>query len=159
HPPCPQVPVPRPFHPGQVCSLAPFAAPLPPHSEQVSLTGSVTGTFPPRAATRKGISTTVSSVSVIGSSRRLRPKIEEKMSPRPPRPPRSLISNSSTLGPAPPGAPLLRPAPPGARGSNAPYRRIASYCLRFSASERTVCASDTSLKRSAADGLLGFASG
>ena len=86
--------VPRPLHSGQVSSDAPGAAPLPLQVSHGSVTGSVTGTLPPSAATRNGTSTTASRVSPRGSSRRPLPKIDEKMSPRPklPRSPNSMSS-------------------------------------------------------------------
>src|SRR5215218_10270705 len=84
--PCPNEIVPRPWHSGQVENVAPGAPPLPVHVGQVSVTGKVTGIFPPSIATRNGTSTTASRVSPSGSSpagRRPRPNIEEKMSPSP----------------------------------------------------------------------------
>ena len=86
------------------------------------------------------------------STRRCRPARRSRRSPCPrrrsrdPRRPRS-------APPAPDRGP--RAMPP----SNAPSRRIWSYCFRLSASDRTLCASEISLKRSAACGLLGLASG
>src|SRR5215207_8149801 len=55
-PPWPKLIVPRPLHSSQVTSLAPGAAPVPwqvPHS---SFRSSSTGTLPPSAAVRNGIS-------------------------------------------------------------------------------------------------------
>ena len=57
------------------------------------------------------------------------------------------------------GAPRRGAAPPNPNPSNAPRRRMSSYCFRFSASPRTLFASDISLKRSAALGSFAFASG
>src|SRR5690349_23382314 len=51
------------------------------------------------------------------------------------------------------------PISPNPNPSNAPRRRMSSYCFRFSASPRTLFASDISLKRSAALGSFAFASG
>src|SRR5213078_926201 len=59
-PPCPNEITPRPRHSGQVDSVAPGAAPLPLQVGHTSAIGSVTGTLPPRAATRNGIVTVVS---------------------------------------------------------------------------------------------------
>src|SRR5882762_10864131 len=64
-PPCPNETVPRPLHSGHVLTVAPFAAPLPPHVGQTSGIESVIGTVPPSAAVRNGI---VTSVSVSSSS-------------------------------------------------------------------------------------------
>src|SRR6185503_1839025 len=76
-----------PLHSGQVFTVAPFAAPLPPQVGQTSGIANVMGTAPPSAAVRNGIVTLVSVSS--GSASRppapRRPKIDEKMSPRPPR--------------------------------------------------------------------------
>ena len=146
-----------PDTPGQVDQVAPGAPPLPLQVGHDSVTGKVTGTLPPSIATRNGTSTTASRVSPRVSSRRPRPKIEEKISPSPPRSPKSKFCPPKSPGDA---APAL-PAAEGRRGipSNAPYRRIWSYCFRLSGSDSVLCASDTSLKRSAAFGLLGLASG
>ncbi len=93
-PPCPNEMVPRPPHSGQVDQVAPGAPPEPVQVGHVSVTASETGTLPPSTATRNGISTTVSSVSLTGSSRRPRPKMDEKMSPRPPKSPKSIPSSA-----------------------------------------------------------------
>jgi hypothetical protein len=154
-----------PLHSLQVVSVAPGAAPLPPHVPHASVTGTAMGTLPPSAATRNGIETTVSTLSPrSGPPLRLAeppPKMDENRSPSPPRPPeRSPKSISSKRWPVP--APAGRLAGPGPRGPapvNAPYFRSMSYCLRLVASDRTEYASVIVLKRSPALLSLGFASG
>src|SRR2546425_8690655 len=95
-PPCPKEIVPRPWHSGQTEIVAPGAAPSPPQVGHTSAIGSVTGTLPPSAATRKGTESVVSTSSSASSIRpppRF-PKIEENRSPSPPNEPRSDRSNS-----------------------------------------------------------------
>src|SRR2546422_10888728 len=53
-PPCPNEIVPRPLHSGHVEKVVPGAPPEPLHVGQTSGSVSVTGTFPPSAATRNG---------------------------------------------------------------------------------------------------------
>src|SRR3954463_1136803 len=106
--------VPRPLHSGQVDQVAPGAPPVPVQVGHGSVTDNVTGTRPPNIATRNGTSTTVSNASVRGSSRRPRPKIEEKISPRPPISPNSIPLVSTPPGEAPPDR-----APAPARGPRA----------------------------------------
>ena len=89
------------------------------------------------------------------------PKIDPNRSPSPPSPP---TSKSSNLNDPPPGdapgrAPRGRACPVEPEKSNAPSRRMSSYCFRFSALPRTVYASEIALKRSAAFGSLRFVSG
>src|SRR2546423_4289323 len=159
-PPWPNETVPRPLHSGHVLMVAPFAPPDPPHVGHTSGIASVIGTVPPSAAVRNGI---VTSVSVSSGSASLpappprRPKIDEKMSPRPPRSDMSKSPLSCCVARPPRRAPPPPPKPPVP--ANAPYRRSWSYFLRFSASLSTSCASLISLKRSAACGLLGLRSG
>src|SRR5436190_10482101 len=89
-PPCPKETVPRPLHSGHVLTVAPFAAPDPPHVGQTSDMTRVIGTVPPNAATRNGIVTSVSTSS--GSASRPapppapppRPEMGEEKAPRPP---------------------------------------------------------------------------
>src|SRR5258706_11181889 len=144
NPPCPKEMVPRPLHSGHVEIVAPGAAPLPPHVGHTSDMVSVMGILPPKAATRNGIATVVSISSGSGSLAPRRPKIDEKMSPRPPNEPRSERSKS----PPPPESPAPRrpPAPPPPP-PKAPYRRSWAYFLPFGASLSTSCASLISLKR------------
>ena len=121
--PWPNEIVPRPLHSGHVEIVAPGAAPLPPHVGQTSLTGSVTGTLPPKAATRNGIETAASTSSSASTSLSgpRRPKIEEKRSPSPPNDPRSERSKSALKPPAPPGPPgPPYPLPPAPLPANAP---------------------------------------
>jgi hypothetical protein len=162
-PPRPKLISPRPPHSVQACNLAPLAAPFPPQVPHSSFTSRVIGTLPPSAATLNGTSSVVSTLwpfsGPLGRCCRPPPKIEPKRSPKPPSPP---MSNSSIRGPPcdePPGrAPPLR-GPRAVNGSKAPRRRISSYCFRFSASPRTLCASEISLKRSAALASPGLVSG
>src|SRR5438045_9314051 len=157
-PPCPNETVPRPLHSGQVLTVAPLAAPVPPQVGQTSGIANVIGTDPPRAATRNGIVTLVSTSS--GSASRpapRRPKIEEKRSPSPPN---SDMSKSPLPGAPPPRVLSRRPRGPALPApAKAPYRRRVSYFFRFSGSLNTSCASLISLKRSDACGLLGLRSG
>src|SRR5919109_1927768 len=170
-PPCPKVTVPRPLHSGHVFIVAPGAAPEPWHTGHSSFTSSCTGTLPPSAATRNGIDSVVS-IDCPRSGPACRPRgpaappnIELKRSPSPPRPPMSKSSKRKPpVEPAPPGAPVPGRAPPNppprrVKSPNAPSRRISSYCFRFSASPRTLYASEISLNFSAALGSLRFASG
>src|SRR5439155_15871878 len=119
-PPCPKEIVPRPWHSGQTEIVAPGAAPSPPQVGHTSAIGSVTGTLPPSAATRKGTESVVSTSSSASSIRpppRF-PKIEENRSPSPPNEPRSDRSNSmpESVGlpphPPPPPPPARPPPPP-----------------------------------------------
>src|SRR5437762_4054620 len=114
NPPCPNEITPRPRHSGHVDSVAPGAAPLPLQVGHTSAIGNVTGTLPPRAATRNGIVTVVS-ISSSSSARPppsapRRPKMLENTSPNPPNAPRSERSNSAPPEPWAP-APPPRPAP------------------------------------------------
>ncbi|OGT92915.1 MAG: hypothetical protein A2083_06620 [Gemmatimonadetes bacterium GWC2_71_9] len=122
-------------------SCEPGAAPEPLHVGQASVTGTTTGTFPPRAATRNGMVTMVSTLSPLPRPVRLSPppKIEENRSPIPPNPPKSLRSRSSKgeRPEAPGGVRVVPGRDPVPMPANAPYLRRRSYCLRFSASEST----------------------
>src|SRR5690606_17485642 len=98
-PPCPNEITPRPLHSGQVREMLPGAAPLPLQVAHSSVTSSSTGTLPPRAATRNGISSVVSTDCPTSGAERdrpparpLPPNIDENMSLKPPIPP---ISKSS----------------------------------------------------------------
>src|SRR5258705_11957661 len=90
-PPCPNEPVPRPLHSGPVLTVAPFAAPDPPHVGQTSGMARVIGTVPPMAATRNGIVTSVSTSSDSAShpapppAPPPLPQTDEKKAPRTPR--------------------------------------------------------------------------
>src|SRR5213082_671713 len=78
--------VPRPLHSGHVEKVVPGAPPDPLQVGHTSGSVRVTGTRPPRAATRNGIETAVSissSSSARGPPPR-RPKIDENRSPSPP---------------------------------------------------------------------------
>src|ERR1044072_1358998 len=106
NPPCQNETVPRPLHSGQVLIVAPLAPPLPPHVGHTSGIASVIGTVPPSAAVRNGIvtSVSVSSAAAPALPRPRRPKIDQKMSPRPPR--------SEMPTPPPSGGAPRVPAPP-----------------------------------------------
>src|SRR3989441_8019599 len=95
-PPCPNEIVPRPLHSGQVEKVVPGAPPEPLQVGQTSGSVSVTGTFPPSAATRNGIeiAVSISSSSSSGTPAPHRPKIDENRSPSPPNEPRSDRSKS-----------------------------------------------------------------
>src|SRR5688572_9014546 len=177
NPPWPNVTLPRPLHSGHVFIVAPGAAPEPWHVGHSSFTSSCTGTLPPSAATRNGM-VSVASIDWPRSGPACRPRafaapppnIELKRSPSPPRPPMSTSSKRKPpLVPVPPGAPGP-PGPPGrappkppprrcAKSPKAPRRFMSSYCLRFSASPRTLYASEISLNRSADLGSSRLASG
>ena len=158
NPPCPNVTSPLPSHSAQRTSDVPGAAPSPSHVAHSSLIGTVTATRPPRAAVRSGTVTRYStlrprfgpSFSAFGFFPKS--KMEEKMPPIPPRSDRS----SNLKLPALPGAP---PGWPGPNAPRPPYFRTRSYFLRLSGSERTPCASDTSLNFSVDFGSPAFASG
>src|SRR5690606_36223961 len=112
--PCPNVTEPEPLHSGQVMTLAPGAAPFPPHVLQLSVRGTVIGSFPPLAASSKGISTAYSIEGPrCGPCERVRrfpaSKIELNRSPNPPSPPKS--SKEKLL--LPPGPVLVKPPAPG----------------------------------------------
>src|SRR5690606_27378306 len=85
-PPCPKEITPRPSHSGQVRDVLPGAPPEPLHVEHSSVTSSSTGTLPPRAAVRNGISSVVSTDWPCSGAARPRaprapaPNIDEKMS-------------------------------------------------------------------------------
>ena len=153
--------VPRPLHSGQVDQVAPGAPPEPVQVGQVSVTCRLTGTFPPSVATRNGTSTRVSMASACGSSCAAAPEDRREDVAQPAE--IAEIHSLGLSGPGHPPPPVREPAPVrgprAALPSNAPSRRIWSYCFRFSASESTLCASEISLKRSAAAGLFGLASG
>src|SRR5690606_26213547 len=97
-PPWPNEMVPRPLHSGQVVSLEPGLAPVPPQVAQASVIVSATGTLPPVAAVRNGTLTTTSACSGRDGASSLRrlPKIDEKMSPRPNEPtsPKSKLTSA-----------------------------------------------------------------
>ncbi len=155
-PPCPNEMVPRPLHSSQVVIVAPGAAPLPPQVGQASVIESISGILPPTAAVRNGTSTVTSTCAGrdAASSPRRFPKIDEKMSPSPndPMSPKSISSDG--------GGPPRGRAPARCEAvSKAPSLRMRSYLARCSASASTVCASEISLKRSAALGSFGLASG
>src|SRR6058998_793669 len=97
-PPCPNEIVPRPLHSGHVEKVVPGAPPEPLHVGQTSGSVSVTGTFPPSAATRNGteIVVSISSSSSSGTPAPRRPKIDENRSPSPPNEPRSDRSKSAS---------------------------------------------------------------
>ena len=121
-PPWPNEMVPRPLHSGQVDHVAPGAPPLPLQVGHDSVTGIVTVIFPPMAATRNGTSTTASSESPrVSGWRPPRPKIEEKMSPKPPKSPNSNPWSPVSPGAAPGRGPGLERRDPR---SKAPSRRI-----------------------------------
>ena len=152
--------VPRPLHSSQVSSLAPGA----PHrcrgtwDRHRSPAWSRRSCHPgppcetaPRASTRSSRPAAPPGGRGRRWTRRCRPG-----RPSPPMSPKS--TSSSTDGP-PAGAARPRRPDGAARVSNAPSRRIWSYCFRFSGSESVPCASEICLKRSADCGLLGLASG
>src|SRR5690242_10977554 len=121
-PPWPKEIVPRPRHSGQVENVAPGAPPDPWHVGHSSGNVSTTGTFPPSAATRKGIETIVStsSSSCVGAPEPRRPKIDENRSPGPPNEPSSDLSMSASPGEPAPGAPPPKPPRPLPAPANAP---------------------------------------
>src|SRR2546426_1187458 len=107
-PPCPNEIVPRPLHSGHVENVVPGAPPEPLQVGQTWGSVSVTGTFPPSAATRNGIeiAVSISSSSSSGAPAPRRPKIDENRSPSPPNEPRSDRSKSTSgPGAVPPPAP------------------------------------------------------
>src|SRR5205809_7596567 len=98
NPPCANEIVPRPLHSGHVENVVPGDPPEPLHVGHTSGSVSVTGTFPPSAATRNGteIVVSISSSSSSGTPAPRRPKIDEKRSPSPPNEPRSDTSKSAS---------------------------------------------------------------
>jgi hypothetical protein len=135
---------------------------------QSSVMGTESCTLPPRAATVKPISTTYSTsrpravrAPVRRAAAALAAPVEDRAED---------VAESAQIAevlerepfprcrapaPAAPARARARPNPKPAKG----FLRIASYCLRRLSSDRTEYASPTSLKRSAACGSLGFASG
>src|SRR5205809_678142 len=109
-PPCPNEIVPRPLHSGHVEKVVPGAPPEPLQVGQTSGSVSVTGTFPPSAATRNGIEivVSISSSSSSGTPAPRRPKIDENRSPSPPN---ELRSDRSKSASGPGVVPPPRPSP------------------------------------------------
>src|ERR1700751_515108 len=159
---------PDPLQVGPTFGLVPGCAPLPWQLVHGDGLVSRSGIATPLAASTKS-----SWVSVSRSLPR-RGRLGRAPAPRPNKPPnrspmlvppvrpaasnRSLRLNSAPSPPTsklkPPLSNLRPPKPPPAN-----RRRVSSYSLRLAGSDKTLCASDTALKRSPAVGLSGFASG
>ena len=162
-PPWPKDTLPDPPHSSQRFHSVPGAPPDPLHVAQSSVIGTDSDTFPPLAAVRKSTSTLYSTLRPLRGPFGLdgcpffpRSKIEEKMSEKPPSPPRSSKEKPPDGAD---GAGPLRGAPRTPPKPKVPSFRIWSYFFRLAGSERTELASPTSLKRSAAFGLFRLASG
>ena len=159
NPPWPKVTEPRPSHSGQVLTLAPGAAPLPLQVGQDSVTGSVTGTLPPRAAVRNGTSTTASTSGRLSSRRPAAAEDRGEDVAQPAEAAEVEIGEVPGSGARPAALGRRLGFAAGPAPVKAPSRRIWSYFFRLSSSDSTPCASEISLKRSEAAALFGLASG
>ena len=145
---------PRPLHTGHTFGVVPGFAPLPLQVGHAWEVGTASGIWAPLTAWSNVSWTSVSRSRPRASrARPLRtpPALVPPAAPPPPPPPKmfdrmSLKPPVNELGSKPPAKPPNGPDP-------------RSYCLRFSASERTSYACEISLKRSSACLLPGLRSG